>query len=89
MPYYTSKCRSGNEKPWSMPSSFGYAVSAAVLDKFFRCPQVMHNWFINIVCSWQVAPRRVNQPVPETVSAFSGTVFPLRNSAGRTRAMAA
>ena len=41
-------------------------------------PQVVYNWFINIAYSRQVSTRRVNRSAPAIVSAFSGTVFPLR-----------
>jgi hypothetical protein len=39
--------------------------------------KVMHDWFINIVCSRQVPPRRVNRSTPAIVSAFSETSSPL------------
>jgi hypothetical protein len=49
---------------------------AAVLDNFSSSPQMMHSWFINIACSRQVPPRRVNRSAPrERILRIS---FPLR-----------
>ena len=41
-------------------------------------PRILNNkhWFINIACSRQVPPRRLNQ-APAIVSAFSETLSPL------------
>ena len=42
-----------------------------LLDNSSRSPQVVNDWFINIACSRQKPPRRVNRSAPTIVSTFS------------------
>jgi hypothetical protein len=45
---------------------------------FSLYPQLMRNWFMNVACSRQVLPRRVNRLAPEIMSVSSETISALR-----------
>jgi len=47
---------------------------------------MIDNWFINIACSRQIPPRRLNRSPPEIVSIFSGDILSTAKNAGRLRA---
>ena len=58
----------GAAAPWS--PTYG-TRNNDLLDNSSRSPQVMNDWFINIACSRQKPPRRVNLSAPTIVSTFS------------------
>src|SRR5216684_6545759 len=58
------------------------------LDNSSRYPHMTHDWFMNIACSRQVPPRRLNRSAPEIAGIFSGDMFFTANSSlvGRSAA---